>query len=199
MIEKTPTAKRPITLDDIHDIDYIDAYKKIEVVGGDWNMIDEMFYRSHGGHSGSIQAKLIYFLLDYVDKHALGHVYSGSVGFVLKGERNNIQLMRRTDVSFVKAEHLKFEKCDEPFYRAPDLAVEVVWRDFADDMFQRIQDFLVHGTEQVWVVAPSPRQIWVYLPDGTAKRHDMGDTISADDLLPGFELVVATVFEGWDN
>jgi Uma2 family endonuclease len=62
-------------------------------------------------------------------------------------------------------------------------------------MFQRIEDFLAHGTKQVWVVTPSPRQIWVYLPDGTAKRYEMGDTISYRDLLPGIELDVKAIFE----
>jgi len=62
-------------------------------------------------------------------------------------------------------------------------------------MFQRIEDFLTHGAKQVWVIAPSPRIIWVYLSDGTAKAYRDGDTIAGGDLLPGLQLDVTTVFD----
>ena len=193
--EKKPTRNRPITLNDVFDISSVDAYKKIEVVDGDWSQPDVRFYRSHGILSGVIQGNLIGLLWDFVKENAIGRVYAGSVGFVMEGNRDNIQLMRRTDVSFVRKEYIPTVNRDEPYYRAPDLAVEVLYQDFADDMYQRIDDFLSHGTEQVWVVTPSPQVIWVYLPDGTAKAYRPGDTISSGDLLPEFTLDVAQVFE----
>lgn len=194
--DKKPTDKRPITLDDINEIDYVDQYKKIEVVDGDWNEADEPFYRGHGMLSGSIQAMFIYLLGTFVEQNkGIGRAYAGSVGFVMEGSRDNIQLMRRTDVSFMKAEHLHGIARDEPFYRAPDLAIEVVNQDFADDMFQRVEDFLSHGTAQVWVVAPSPKTITVFLPDDTARIYRPGQAISGGDLLPGFTLDVMAVFE----
>lgn len=193
--EKTPTEKRPITWADVEDIGYIDAYKKIEIVGGDWHLPEELFYRGHGALSGAIQANIIYRLGAFIiEENPLGRVYAGSLAYVLEGHRDNIQLMRLTDTSFVKKENLTDKKW-EPYYRAPDLAVEVVYRDFADDMFQRIDDFLSHGTEQVWVVAPSPKIIWVYTQDGTAKAYRPGDTLLGGDLLPDFMLDVAKVFE----
>lgn len=192
--EKKPTENRPITWADVEDIGYIDAYKKIEIVNGDWHLPEEHFYRSHGMLSAVIQANIIYRLGAFILENPLGRVYAGSLAYVLEGHRDNIQLMRLTDVSLVKQENLTDKKW-EPYYRAPDLAVEVVYRDFADDMFQRIEDFLSHGTEQVWVVAPSPQLIWVYTQDGTAKVYRAGDTLSGGDLLPDFTLDVAQVFE----
>jgi hypothetical protein len=180
--EKKPTDKRPISWADVEDIEYIDAYKKIEIVDGDWHLPEERFYRSHGMLSGVIQANMTYRLYPFVEDNALGQVYAGSLSFVLEGNRDNIQLMRLTDVSFVRKAHVLTENRDEPYYRAPDLAVEVVFRDFADDMFQRIEDFLSHGTEQVWVVAPSPQIVWVYLQDGTAKAYPYRVVICYRDL-----------------
>ncbi len=194
MSEKKPTTRRPITLDDINAIDYIDQYKKIEVVDGDWNHDDVPFYRSHSMLSGVIQATTMTLLHEIVKQHGLGQIYSGSVGYVLEGSRENIQLMRRTDVSFVKKEHLRNDKRDEPFYQAPDLVVEVLFEDFAEDMFRRIHDFLSHGTAQVWVIIPLIQQLWVFLPNGSAKVNRVGDSIPVGDLLPGFTLDVATVF-----
>lgn len=192
--EKKPTKSRPITWADVEGIGYIDAYKKIEIVDSDWYLPDEHFYRSHGMLSGRIQARMTYFLGDFVKENSLGRVYAGSLAFVLEGHRDNIQLMRLTDISFVKAENIT-DKQWEPYYRAPDLAVEVVYRDYADDMFQRIEDFLNHGAEQVWVIAPSSQIVWIFLPDGTAKAYRSGDKILGGDLLPEFELEVSMIFE----
>lgn len=191
-----PTSKRPITLDDINAIDFIDAYKKIEVVDGDWNEPDVEFYRSHGMLSGVIQGTLIYLFGNYtIDRKDLGVSLAGMVGYVMQGTRDNIQLMRRTDFSFVKAEKLVGINKDEPLYCAPDLAVEVVYQDFADDMFQRIEDFLSHGCSQVWVVAPSPKTITVFLPDDTARIYRAAQIITIGDLIPGFSIAVDEVFK----
>jgi len=196
MKEKEPTTRRPITLDDINQIDYIDRYKKIEIVNGDWNEPDVPFYRSHGMLSGVIQGTVIYLFGQYTREHNdLGVALAGSVGYVMEGTRDNIQLMRRTDVSFVRTEKLLSTPKDEPIYAAPDIAIEVVYQDFADDMFQRIDDFLSHGTEQVWVVAPSPKTITVFLPGDIARIYRPGQIIVLDDVLPGFKLDVAAVFE----
>jgi Uma2 family endonuclease len=194
--DKEPTTRRPITLDDINDIDYVDRYKKIEVVNGDWNEADVPFYRSHGMLSGVIQGTLIYLFGKYAKEHdELGVALAGSVGFVMEGTRNSIQLMRRTDISYVRIEKLSATPKDEPIYAAPDIAIEVVYQDFADDMFQRIDDFLSHGTEQVWIVAPSPKTITVFLQNDIARIYRPGQVIVLDEILPDFRLDVATVFE----
>ncbi|MDX1995711.1 MAG: Uma2 family endonuclease [bacterium] len=204
MGQKTPTTQRPITLDDINAVDYIDQYKKIEVVDGDWSMAEVPFYRSHDMFAGGIHSDLMFKLGQFVMENHLGRVYAGSLGFVLKGTRDNIQLMRRTDVSFFKTENLKHEKQDEPYYRAPDLAVEILsgiaaCGDQADDVFQRVEDFLLHGTAQVWIVAPSPKQILVFLSGGTVGIYRSGDTLPGGDLLPGFSLDVGAVFEEFNG
>jgi len=37
--------KRPISWDDVGQVEGIDAYKKIEIVDGDWHLPDEIFYQ----------------------------------------------------------------------------------------------------------------------------------------------------------
>lgn len=194
MNEKKPTTRRPITLADIEAIDYIDGYKKIEVVDGDWHKPDVLFYRSHGALAGITATNILRQFFQQLEPLNLGHIYAGSVGYVMEGRRDNIHLMRRTDISFVKNEHLTDEH-DEPYYRAPDLAVEILHEDLADDLFERIHDYLSHGTEQVWVIVPSLKQILVSLPDGTSKTYYPGDTLPGGALLPGFTLEVEAVFK----
>jgi Uma2 family endonuclease len=219
--EKKPTEKRPITWADVEDIGYIDAYKKIEIVDGDWSIVDVPFYRRHNGFAATVHANLLRKLQRFVLLDGLGYVYPGRLGFVLDGTMDDIQLLRRTDISVVCELQIEWETIGEgvfkahglddpsfigvghaithnfsaPLFFAPNLAVEILYQDFADDMFQRIEDFLSHGTEQVWVVAPSSQVVWVYTQHGTAKAYRLGDTLSGGDLLPGFVLDIAKVFE----
>lgn len=187
-------SKRPITLDDLNSVDWWDGYKKIEIVNRDWYFGGEQFYRSHDVVSGWIQTKLMTAIWEYVEDLELGLVYSGSVGFVLEGHRDDIQLMRRTDISLVLKENIATEKW-EPYYRAPDLAIEIITDDLPYDVEHRSNDFLSHGTQEVWQVYPELKQIIVHRADGTSKKYGMEDTILGGDLLAGFALAVSKVFE----
>jgi Uma2 family endonuclease len=187
-------SKRPITLDDLNSIDWWDGYKKIEIVDGHWYFGGEPFYRSHGAISGWIQTRLMVAMGEHVKELELGRVYTGSVGYVLEGYRDNIQLMRRTDISFVLKDNITSNKW-EPYYRAPDLAIEIVSDDLAGDMARRIKDYLSHGTQQVWQVYPDSNQIIVHLPDGTSKKYGVDGQIDGGELLSGFKLDLSKVFE----
>lgn len=189
------SSTRPITLDNLNNVDWWDGYKKIEIVDGDWYFGGEPFYRGHGAISGWIQSKLILTIGNHVNANdRLGRVYTGSVGFVLEGHREAIKLMRRTDISFVLKENITTNK-HEPYYRAPDLSIEIINDDLPEDMEQRINDFLNHGTQQVWQIYPDTEQIIVYLPDGTSKKYGVDDKIDGGELLNGFVLDVSKVFE----
>jgi len=188
------STKRPITLDDLNNIDWWDGYKKIEIVDGDWFFGGEPFYRSHSPYAGWMQTKLMVSMWQHIENSNSGQIYTGSVGYVLEGQRDNIQLMRRTDISFVLKENITSDKW-EPYYRAPDLAIEIISDDLPEDIVRRKDDFLNHGTQQVWQVYPDSEQIIVYLPNGTSKKYGVGDTINGGELLNGFELDVVKVFE----
>jgi hypothetical protein len=54
---------------------------------------------------------------------------------------------------------------------------------------------LAAGSLAVWVVYPRQRKVHINLPDGTALRRNVGDTLSLPELLPGWELPVARLFE----
>lgn len=130
----------------------------------------------------------------YVIAFDLGWVYSGSVGYVLKGHRNAIEQMRKTDIALVLKENLSL-KYAKPYYRAPDLAIEIISDDLPEDAQQRLSDFLDNGTQQVWQVYPEQKQIIVHSPDGIAKKYEVGDMIVDDGLLLRFQLDVAMIFE----
>lgn len=49
--------RRPITLDDVYEIEWWDGYKKIEIVEWEWHFDGKPFYRGHGAISGWINLK----------------------------------------------------------------------------------------------------------------------------------------------
>jgi len=133
-------------------------------------------------------------LWNHLEPLKVGRMYSGSLGFVLNAHRDAIDLMRLTDMSFVSNENLSDKKW-EPYYCAPDFAVDVISDDFADDLKRRTDDFLRYGTQQVWVVYPETGQIVVHYPDKTSKTYGIDNTLDGGELLSGFKLNMKKVFE----
>jgi Uma2 family endonuclease len=52
-----------------------------------------------------------------------------------------------------------------------------------------------YGTQVVWLIFPSKKEIEVHTPNDVPEVYGVGDTISGGDLLPSFELEVAKFFE----
>jgi Uma2 family endonuclease len=98
-------------------------------------------------------------------------------------------------VSLVKAERLPDRLPRGFFPGAPDLAVEVVSPgDTAAYLESKIQDYLGGGAQRVWVVYPDTRSVVVHQPNGTARRYGADDTLTDEELLPGFSLPLEELF-----
>jgi len=77
----------------------------------------------------------------------------------------------------------------------PDLAVEVVSSESAAVLQAKVKLYLNHGARAVWVAYPELRFIHVY--DGSGVRELTGDQLlEAPELLPGFSVLVFTLFVG---
>jgi Uma2 family endonuclease len=79
---------------------------------------------------------------------------------------------------------------------APDLAVEVVSpADSANDVHEKVLQYLDVGVRLVWVVHPIRRTVTVYTGDRNARVLDENDSLDGGEVLPGFTLSVAEIFE----
>ncbi|MDH3603896.1 MAG: Uma2 family endonuclease, partial [Candidatus Tectomicrobia bacterium] len=65
----------------------------------------------------------------------------------------------------------------------------------AVEMRAKLRDYLRTGVRQVWQVYPDTQEVVVHLADGAVNTYDIGQIIPGADVLPGFELPVADVFE----
>jgi Uma2 family endonuclease len=165
------------------------------------------------GVHGKIEARLIVVLGQYLDERArslgwapeqgveacerlVGFLAGGEFGmrFTLPDDPNQI---RGADVAYIPAEQLAQVDWDQEAYfpAVPALVIEVVSpTDSADDVAEKVQDYLAGGARRVWCVYPRLRRIHIHAADGPTRVLRHGDTLVDGDILPGFSLPLAWIF-----
>jgi Uma2 family endonuclease len=146
-----------------------------------------------GGIHGKTTVRLVVLLQNFVSSNQLGEVLV-ETGFLLTAQPDTV---RSPDVSFIAAKKIPAEGLPDGYISgAPDLAIEVVSPNDTASMIQdKVQDYLIHGTQLVWVVYPQQRMITVYHPDGTARTLGEAETLSGEAVVPGFSCQVSEIFD----
>jgi Uma2 family endonuclease len=111
---------------------------------------------------------------------------------------NDPQGTRRADASFISTSRMPVETYEDEGHitLAPDLVAEVISpNDLAQEVEEKIEDWLGAGVKIVWVVNPEQHTIRVIRKDGGYAFLRMGDTLTAEDVLPGFSCPVAELFK----
>lgn len=104
----------------------------------------------------------------------------------------------KPDASFVSFQRLTAtDKFPKGYLKlAPDLAVEVVTpNDLADEVDQKINDYLTAGVRLVWEVHPTSHTVTVHRADDSVVRWRETDFLDGENILPGFQCRVADLFE----
>ena len=83
---------------------------------------------------------------------------------------------------------------------APDIAVEIVSpSNTAREMERKVAEYLAAGSQRVWVVYQAtrrnPRRVLVHQSDGATLTYTGDDTITDEELLPGFSLSLTEIFD----
>ena len=108
-------------------------------------------------------------------------------------------LQRRPDVAFVSHARWPFHRRvpDLPVWdMVPDLAIEVISQsNSAFEVQDKIHDYFEAGVRQVWVVYPKQAEVYVYSSPKQVQILGIGQDLDGGDLLPGFRLAVANLFE----
>ena len=106
-------------------------------------------------------------------------------------------MVRKPDASYIAFPRMTAEEYDADGFIeiVPDLVAEVVSpNDQAEEARDKIENWLAAGVRLVWQVYPSTRVVQAYRPDGRITLYRVGDTLTADDVLPGFACPVAELF-----
>ncbi len=60
---------------------------------------------------------------------------------------------------------------------------------------RKIHEYFEAGVSQVWIIYPPQREVYVYTATNRIEVLQLGQDLDGGDLLPGFRLPLATLFE----
>ena len=127
-------------------------------------------------------------------KTKAGKVIDSNGGFFLSD-----QSMKAPDVAWIRRERWdalsKKDKHSFP-YLAPDFVLELVSdSDHLDAVKAKMEKWLANGVRLGWLVSPNERLTYIYRPDQPVENKAFTETLSGNDVLPGFETVLAEILE----
>ena len=140
-----------------------------------------------GSLTGIRNFDLIVQLGVWSKKDATGVCFGSSAGFTLPNGA-----IRSPDASWIKRERWDSltERQKESFAPiCPDFVIEI--RSPSDNLTElhlKMFEYLENDTSLGWLIDPSKRKVYVYQPNQEVVALDSPETVSADPLLPGFEL-----------
>ena len=77
---------------------------------------------------------------------------------------------------------------------APDVAVEILSpSDTSSAVHQKTLEYLEAGARLVWIVDADARTVTVYRPDGSANLVRQAETLTGENVLPGFSVDLSDV------
>ena len=145
-----------------------------------------------GKHHGSVVSEVMPSIVAFIKARDLGKAFT-EVGFVLSTDPDTV---RAPDVSFVRKDRLDIDRSPGYFPFEPDLAIEVVSpNDRYTEVDEKVAEYLAADTRLVVVIDPRRRTIIKHSARGEVTRLGEGDTLTLDDVIPGFELSVDEIFE----
>ncbi|MBU4273661.1 MAG: Uma2 family endonuclease [Planctomycetes bacterium] len=147
-----------------------------------------------GFEHGRIAAEIGGVLRDFVKARALGVVTGAETGFHIGHDPDTV---RAPDAAFIRQERVPPTPVRGFFPAAPDLAVEIISPgDRAGEVLAKAKDWLGAGCGAVWVLDPETKTVTVYRGLDRIVVLDPDDTLTGDDVLPGFSLPVGEIFAG---
>jgi Uma2 family endonuclease len=147
-----------------------------------------------GALHGVVGMRLVSALLRYIEEHGLGVLFPQDTGFTLT---TNPDTVRAPDFAFVARERAASLGFPEGFWpEAPDLAVEVRSpHDRTPELTAKGREYLHYGSRLVWIIDPRKQEVMVFQRRQEPVTLSRGDVLSGGDVVPGFELPVARLFE----
>lgn len=150
-----------------------------------------------GGTAGRKNSRLTQQLRNWADKDATGEVFDPSTMFVFpNGAR------RSPDVSWIKLERwdqLTSVQQDGFPPIAPDFVIELVSpsdlkNQRYEDLQLKMQEYLDNGVKLGWLIEPSAKTVEIYRFGKQVEIFNHPQTLSGEDLLPGFVLDLSEIF-----
>lgn len=187
-------SERVYTVEDLWEMSHSPEYagQRLELSEGRLIVMSPAGWK-HGG----LASRLDRVIGSHVDEHDLGMTTAAETGYILykNPDPTGKNTVRAPDVGFVAKARIPAEIPDGYVPFAPDLAVEVVSPgDEADEVDQKVREYLKYGTRMVVLFYPKARTAAVFTPTRYTPIESDG-IIDFSDVLPGFKLSLVDIFK----
>ena len=146
-----------------------------------------------GGNTGKRNAQLSAQFVIWNNQTKLGEVFDSSCAFRLPNGAD-----RSPDVSWVKIERwnqLTPEQQETFPPLCPDFVLELRSRtDTMASLREKMQEYLANGICLGWLIDPKNKIVEIYQPQQAVKVLNAPQTISGENILPGFSLNLEIVW-----
>ncbi|MFN0095350.1 MAG: Uma2 family endonuclease [Dehalococcoidia bacterium] len=104
---------------------------------------------------------------------------------------------RRPDGSYFPPGRLPDDRVPSGMVNVPpDLVIEALSpTDKGADMFAKVEEYFEVGVRLVWLLFPKTRTVLAIHSDGRALRLTENATLTGEDVIPGFAIPVAELFQ----
>ncbi len=142
---------------------------------------------------GSVENKFAGAFLYQGEKKGHGKSRCGEVGIILW--RNPDRLVG-ADAAFITNKSLPLKISREGYLETiPELIGEVKSKnDTTAEIEAKVQDYLRAGVQLVWVADPKTKTVTAYRPGQEPRVYTIEDILTAEDIIPRFQLPVREVF-----
>ncbi|MGB3756489.1 MAG: Uma2 family endonuclease [Rivularia sp. (in: cyanobacteria)] len=146
-----------------------------------------------GGVTGDRNADLTYQLRGWSRENKLGKTFDSSTGFKLPNGAN-----RSPDASWLKMERwnaLTEDEKEKYIPLCPDFVVELMSpSDTLEKTRAKMKEYMDNGALLGWLINRKQKQIEIYRPNQEAEILNFPQTLSGEDVLPGFILDLTEIW-----
>lgn len=124
----------------------------------------------------------------------LGKVSDSNGGFTLPN-----QAMRVPDVAWISLERwgkVPEEERKKFAHICPEFVIELMSSsDSLREMQPKMEEWIENGCRLAWLIEPKEGKTFVYKENGTITEIPFETSLSGENVLPGFQLKLATIFD----
>ncbi len=140
-----------------------------------------------GGETGRSNVNLILQVASWNEQNQLGEVFDSSTGFTLPSGSD-----RSPDVSWVEKSRwdaLTKEQKEKFIPLCPDFVIEIMSpNDSLKKTQMKMQEYIENGCRLGWLINRKKQEVEIYRPGQDVELLKLPQTISGENILPGFVL-----------
>lgn len=146
-----------------------------------------------GDEHGAVEIAIAAALHNHVRIAKTGKVRSGEVGIYT---RRNPDTTRAADVLYISNERYSQRSSSAFLDVSPEIIVEILSPgDSMPEVLQKLREYFAIGVVLVWLIDPTSKTVLVYRSLTNVRELTVNDELTGEDVLPGFVVKVAELFE----